>query len=153
IPQLVAPGEVEARTLFPSFMYVPHPSELPADSLSLPWSETAPSIVAGELARALGSKSALRLISSAKSWLCQASVDRRSACLPVAAPDDAQKISPLAATTHYLNHLQQAWTAARPDSPLSEQLVAIGVPASFDPAARELTAEAARSAGLPHAVL
>ena len=153
IAQLVAPGEVDARNLLPSFLYLPHAAELPDNALALPWPEHPRGLVVGELARALGSKSALRLVASAKSWLCQASVDRRAACLPVAAPDDAQKVSPLAATVYYLEHLRQAWAAAHPQSPLSQQRVAIGVPASFDPAARELTAEAARLAGMPHAVL
>ena len=30
IPQLVQPGEVMGRTLLPSFLYLPHPAELPA---------------------------------------------------------------------------------------------------------------------------
>ena len=38
-----------------------------------------------------------------------------------------------------------------PDAPIAAQDVVITVPASFDPAARELTAEAARAAGNSHA--
>ncbi|HEY2733761.1 MAG TPA: Hsp70 family protein [Polyangiales bacterium] len=152
IPQVVAPGEVEPRSLLPSFMYLPHPSELAPGALTLPW--PAPNDVAlGEVARVLGSKSAIRLVSSAKSWLCQGAVDRRAAILPVSAPAEVEKVSPLTATVRYLSHLRQAWDHAHPDAPLRDQSVAIGVPASFDPAARELTAEAARLAELEQAVL
>jgi molecular chaperone DnaK (HSP70) len=107
----------------------------------------------GEAARALGTKSALRLVSSAKSWLCQGAVDRRAPLLPLSAAEDVTKLSPLTATVEYLKHLQHAWDHAHPDAPLAQQLLSIGVPASFDPAARELTAEAARTAGLAQAVL
>jgi molecular chaperone DnaK (HSP70) len=153
IPQVVAPGEVEPRNLLPSFLYLPHPSELPSGALTLPWPQPAGALAVGEVARALGAKSALRLVSSAKSWLCQGAVDRRASILPISAPAEVEKISPLAATVQYLSHLRNAWDHAHADAPLAEQSVAIGVPASFDPAARELTSEAARLAGLEHAVL
>lgn len=153
LPQVVAPGEVESRPLLPSFLYLPHPSELPPAALTLPWPGHPTDLVVGEAARALGTKVALRLVSSAKSWLCQGSIDRRAPLLPLHTADDVTKLSPLAATVEYLNHMRNAWDHAHPDAPLSQQLLSIGVPASFDPAARELTAEAARLAGLDHAVL
>ena len=37
IPQLTAPGSVEALGLLPSFIYLPHASELADGDLSLPW--------------------------------------------------------------------------------------------------------------------
>jgi molecular chaperone DnaK (HSP70) len=153
LPQVIAPGEVEPRGLLPSFLYLPHPSELPEGALTLPWGPAPSGYAVGEVARALGTKSALRLVSSAKSWLCQGAVDRRAAILPLSAPPEVSKISPLHATVQYLSHLRAAWDHAHPDAPLRDQMVAIGVPASFDPAARELTAEAARAAGLGQAVL
>jgi molecular chaperone DnaK (HSP70) len=153
IPQLVAPGQVEARPLLPSFLYLPHPSELPEDALTLPWPGHPTTFAVGEAARALGVKSALRLVSSAKSWLCHPAVDRRAPILPVGAPDEVPKLSPLEASVRYLEHLRAAWERHEPDAKLSEQLLTITVPASFDPAARELTAEAARLAGLGNAVL
>jgi len=153
IPQVVAPGEVETRPLLPSFLYLPHPSELPPAALTLPWPGHPTDLVVGEAARALGTKVGLRLVSSAKSWLCQGSIDRRAPLLPLHTAEDVQKLSPLAATVEYLNHMRNAWDHAHPDAPLSQQLLSIGVPASFDPAARELTAEAARLAGLDQAVL
>ena len=96
----------------------------------------------------LGAKSALRLVSSAKSWLCHGAVDRRAPILPANAPAEVPKLSPLDASVHYLRHLQQAWDHQHPDAPLRDQVVTITVPASFDPAARELTAEAARLAAI-----
>ena len=153
LPQVVAPGEVEARPLLPSFLYLPHPSELPPAALTLPWPDGPQDLVVGEVARSLGSRSALRLVSSAKSWLCQGAIDRRAPLLPLHAAADVKKVSPLAATIEYLSHLRRAWDYAHPEAPLASQLLSIGVPASFDPAARELTAEAARTAGLAHAVL
>jgi hypothetical protein len=53
----------------------------------------------------------------------------------------------------YLEHMRDAWHYAHPHAPLNEQDVVITVPASFDPAARELTVEAARAVGLSHAIL
>jgi molecular chaperone DnaK (HSP70) len=153
VPQLVAPGEVEKRALLPSFVYLPHPSELPPSALTLPWPDHPHELGVGEIARTLGAKSALRLVSSAKSWLCHGAVDRRAPILPANAPAEVPRLSPLDASVHYLRHLQQAWDHQHPDAPLRDQVVTITVPASFDPAARELTAEAARLAGLGHAVL
>ncbi|HKU41525.1 MAG TPA: Hsp70 family protein [Polyangiales bacterium] len=153
IPQVIAPGEVEARPLLPSFLYLPHESELPPQALALPWPEHPTTFAVGEVARSLGVRSALRLVSSAKSWLCHTGVDRRAPILPAAASGEVPKLSPLDASVHYLEHLRRAWDHAHPDAPLAEQLLTLAVPASFDPAARELTAEAARLAGLGHAVL
>ncbi len=152
VPQLVAPGSVEDRALLPSFLYVPHAAEQAALSAALPW-DARPRFVTGELARALGQQTPIRLVSSAKSWLSHAGVDRRGPLLPLEAPEDVQRVSPVTAAVQYLAHLRDAWQAAHPDAPLGGQDVVITVPASFDPAARELTADAARMAGLPHAIL
>lgn len=152
IPQLTAPGAVEERPALPSFLYMPHPDELKADDRVLPWAEPSPFVV-GELARVLGSRTPIRLVASAKSWLCHPGVDRRAAILPVEAPEEVQRISPLQASIRYLEHLRAAWNQHYPDAPLAEQEVVLTVPASFDPAARELTAEAAAAAGLKNLVL
>ena len=155
IPQSTAPSQVEARPLLPSFLYLPHPGELAEGALALPW-DGAPPVAVGELARSLGAKTPMRLVSSAKSWLCHPGVDRRAPILPPGLPPDAAdvvQISPLEASIRYLSHLRDAWDAKHPDAPIAAQDVVITVPASFDPAARELTAEAARAAGLDHAVL
>jgi hypothetical protein len=152
VPQLVAPGSVEDRTLLPSFLYLPHPDELPAGALDLPW-RGGRGFVAGALARDLGAKTPARLVSSAKSWLSHPDVDRRSPLLPIDAPEDVGRLSPVDAAVHYLEHLRETWNVAQPDQPFAEQEIVLTVPASFDPAARELTAEAARRAGYEHLTL
>ncbi|HRD65214.1 MAG TPA: Hsp70 family protein [Candidatus Competibacter sp.] len=152
IPQLTAPGAVEERPMLPSFLYLPHPDELRPDDRTLPWGERLPFVV-GELARAMGGRTPIRLVSSAKSWLCHPGVDRRAAILPVEAPDEVERVSPLQASMRYLEHLRAAWDQRYPDAPLTGQDVVLTVPASFDPAARELTAEAAEAVGLGHLVL
>lgn len=152
IPQLSAPGMVENSHQLPSFLYQAHEAELPEGSVMLPWS-AQPRFLVGEIARNLGSKTPIRLVSSAKSWLCHAGVDCKAAILPVDAPEDVTRVSPFQATVAYLQHLSDAWQHKFPHAPLTEQDLVITVPASFDPAARELTVEAAREVGLHHAIL
>ncbi|MYN07669.1 Hsp70 family protein [Pseudoduganella aquatica] len=151
VPQLTAPGTVEELPLLPSFLYLPHPDEMAPGQLALPWQAdgqgASPSAVAGEMARSRGATTPIRLVSSAKSWLCHPGVDRRAAILPNDAPEEVTRVSPLEASTRYLSHLRQAWDAAHPDAPFTEQAVTVTIPASFDPAARELTADAAKAAG------
>ena len=146
IPQLTAPGAVEQSALLPSFLYLPHADELAAGDLTLPWASEQDFAV-GEFARARGALTPIRLVSSAKSWLCHPGVDRRAAILPHEAPPEVARVSPLEASSRYLAHLRQAWDHAHPEAPFDQQDVTITIPASFDPAARELTAEAARAAG------
>ncbi|MBY0243474.1 MAG: Hsp70 family protein [Burkholderiaceae bacterium] len=147
IPQLTSPGTVEELPLLPSFLYLPHPDEIAAGELALPWQASGEGPVAGEMARSRGATTPIRLVSSAKSWLCHPGVDRRAAILPNDAPEEISRVSPLEASTRYLAHLRQAWDAAHPDAPFAQQAVTVTIPASFDPAARELTADAARAAG------
>jgi hypothetical protein len=146
IPQLTAPGAVEGQPLLPSFLYLPHADELPPGDLALPWA-SEPGQIVGELARSRGATTPIRLVSSAKSWLCHPGVDRRAAILPSDAPPEVARVSPLEASIRYLTHMRRAWDAAHPEAPFTQQDITVTIPASFDPAARELTAEAARSAG------
>ncbi|QSA97180.1 Hsp70 family protein [Methylococcus sp. EFPC2] len=152
IPQLVSPGAVGDKKQLPSFLYQAHEAELAPGDVALPWDEH-PEAIVGELARQLGGKTPIRLVASAKSWLCHSGVDCRAAILPIQAPEEVQRVSPLQASIHYLRHLRDAWNAQYPDAPLSEQELVITVPASFDPAARELTVEAAHAVGLRQAIL
>jgi len=152
VPQLTAPGSVDALPLLPSFLYLPHPNELAPGELTLPWADRTDCVV-GTMARARGAQTPIRLVSSAKSWLCHAGVDRRAPILPADAPDEVERISPLQAATRYLEHVCEAWNHRHPDAPISEQEVTITIPASFDPAARELSAEAASAAGFEHMTL
>jgi len=152
IPQLTSPGSVEDKQQLPSFLYQAHAAELAEDSTSLPWA-AKPNYLVGEIARNLGSKTPIRLVSSAKSWLCHAGVDCKAPILPAEAPEDVERVSPFQATTAYLQHMCDAWRSLHPEAPLNQQDVVITVPASFDPAARELTVEAARAVGLDQAIL
>lgn len=143
VPQLVARGQVEARALLPSFLYCSHESDGPQ---ALPW-DPERRFVVGEYARARGIDAPARVVSSAKSWLSHPSIDRREGVLPLGAPEDVAKMSPVEASRRYLEHLSEAFHAQL-GSALAEQDVVVTVPASFDAAARELTVEAAVAAGI-----
>jgi len=144
ILQLVSRGALEERVLLPSFYYAAHESE---GAQSLPW-DNGRSFVVGEYARTRGVDAPSRLVSSAKSWLSHAGVDRRSALLPLGAPEDVEKISPVEASWRYLEHLAEAWAHKfGKDHELGAQEIVLTVPASFDAAARDLTVEAAGLAG------
>ncbi len=149
IEQLVAPGEVAARALLPSLRYHPAAGELASADLTLPWGAPADGAVLGELARQLGARVPGRLVSSAKSWLSHAAVDRLAPILPWGAPDEVPKVSPVAASASYLAHLRAAWNQRFPQARLEHQELVLTVPASFDDAARALTLQAAHEAGLP----
>jgi hypothetical protein len=152
IPQLVDPGSVEGRPMLPSFIYLPHPDELSAGDMSLPW-PSEPGRVVGVLARNQGVSTPIRLVSSAKSWLCHPDVDRKAPILPPEVPEGIPQLSPFDASVAYLTHLREAWNGLHGHDPLGKQDVTVTVPASFDPAARELTAEAAQAVGIENLVL
>jgi molecular chaperone DnaK (HSP70) len=153
ILQHIAPGVAEPRPTLPSFLYLASPNEFAPDALRLPWHEQAPAVTAGELARGHGWKVPMRLVSSAKSWLCHAGVDRSEGILPWQAPDEVGKVSPVEASATYIHHILGAWNQAFPEAPLAEQEVYLTVPASFDAVARELTVQAAKQAGLAPTLL
>jgi DNA-K related protein/Hsp70 protein len=156
VPQLVSPGETAARTLLPSFLYEPGAHDLPPGSTALPWNPTNKDVI-GEFARVQGARVPGRLITSAKSWLCHAGVDRSAPLLPWSAPPDVPRISPVECSARYLRHFVDAWNsvmaADAPDDRLEKQTIVLTVPASFDEVARNLTVEAARQAGLEHVTL
>lgn len=152
IPQLTRPGSVEDRTQLPSFSYQEHEAELAQGDRALPWNAN-PDTIVGAIARELGSKTPIRLVSSAKSWLCHGGVDRHASFLPLNSPVEVEKVSPVEATYQYLVHMRNAWDFRCPDAPLVDQDVTITVPASFDPAARDLTTEVAQRAGFKHLTL
>lgn len=156
IPQLTAPASVAGQPLLPSFLYLPHESELTVAERTLPGQ--APhaadsAFITGEFARSRGAATPIRLVSSAKSWLCHPGVDRRAAILPADAPAEVARVSPLTASTRYLEHLRWAWEQAHPEAPFVQQDITVTIPASFDPAARELTAEACKAAGFHNLTL
>jgi molecular chaperone DnaK (HSP70) len=67
------------------------------------------------------------------------------------------KLSPVEASSHFLDYLRRVWDHERakekPELALSEQEVLLTVPASFDEEARELTRRAAEQAGLKNVTL
>jgi hypothetical protein len=153
VPQLVAPGQVEARETLPSFHYQPAQAELAAGAIRCPWDKTDPSHIVGFLARDQGAAVPGRLINSAKSWLCHSGVDRTAALLPWHGAADVDRLSPIEVSARYLGHVRRAWDARFPNDPLAEQEFVLTLPASFDEVARELTVKAAAAAGLPRIVL
>ncbi|CAG1022505.1 Chaperone protein HscA [Patescibacteria group bacterium] len=147
VEQLIALGQVSARSLLPSVRYHPAEGELSADDIVFASDEAEPAII-GEAARVLGSKTTGRLVTSAKSWLSHPSVDHAAEILPWGASDEIRKVSPIDASASYLAHIRTVWRHQFPDAPLENQDLVITVPASFDEGARSLTLEAARSIGL-----
>ena len=154
VPQIAAPGEVREGELLPSFVYLPSPHEAAPGAFALPWAQQRDYVV-GAYARDRGANVPGRLISSAKSWLSHASVDRRSQLLPASADAEVPRISPLEASARLLLHLREAWDAAHAweNLKLADQAVTLTVPASFDASARELTVAAAAQAGLTRLTL
>jgi Hsp70 protein len=152
IPQLVNAGEVRDEPLLASSLYIPAATDFPAGSLALPWNPE-PEFIVGRLAQKRGVENAGRLVVSAKSWLSHSGVDRTAAILPWNAPDGVRKLSPVEASSCYLDHLRRAWDSKMPDAPFAEQQVLVTVPASFDAVARELTLQAAERAGFREVTL
>src|SRR5687767_9377935 len=156
IPQLVAPGQVEARDTLPSFHYQPTAAEARQETrppTDRPTIDHRPTAVVGFMARDYGAATPGRLISSAKSWLCHTGVDRTAELLPWHAAADVERISPVEASSRYLAHIRGAWNERFKTEPLERQDIVLTLPASFDEIARELTVQAAARAGLAKVVL
>src|SRR5437870_2812030 len=153
IPQVVAPGEIEARETLPSFHYEAAAGEFSKGALRLPWDTTEPRYTVGIFARDHGATVPGRLIASVKSWLCHSGVDRTAAILPWHGTADVERLSPVAVSSRYLAHIAAAWDMRFPEQPLHRQEVTLTVPASFDAVARQMTVTAAQQAGLQHLVL
>ncbi len=151
IPQVVNPGEVKPEPLLPSFLFLPGPHDVPPGGLALPWNASA-DLAVGEFARRRGAEIPSRLVSSAKSWLCNSGVNRTSPILPWESPPEGRKVSPVEASAHFLQHLRDAWNQemgkGKAPARFEEQELFLTVPASFDAIARELTIKAAEAAGL-----
>jgi hypothetical protein len=156
IPQLVNPNEVAERSLLPSFLYIPGEFDFPKGSLALPW-DAEPKLVIGELARKRGAESPNRLVASAKSWLSYAAVNRTAPILPWQAPEEVPKLSPVEASSQFLQYLRAVWDSGEEGEQrklaLAEQDVLLTVPASFDEEARELTRRAAEQGGYQQVTL
>lgn len=154
IPQIVAPGQIESLFSLPSFLYLPRENEIDALRIDASPSSGGESSavfpdprggVVGVYARQQSADNPQRVVVAAKSWLCHGRTD---AVLPWQSPAEVPKVSALDCTRRYLEHLIAAWQMAFPDAPIDQQQVVLTVPASFDPAARDLTRQAALEAGL-----
>jgi molecular chaperone DnaK (HSP70) len=159
ITQVTSAGEVQALPVLPSFLLLPTETEVSLEAMTLPWAPEPPFTI-GTMARERGSELPHRVVSSAKSWLCHKGVDRHAAILPWRGVEteprpgeDARTVSPVEASSLYLEHIRAAWNHAHPEAPLEEQDVLLTVPASFDAVARELTVTAAHQAGLANVTL
>ena len=152
IPQFVDNQTVESRNSLPSFLYVATAAETAGGAFDSN-EEIGRTFAVGEVARTRSAQFPERTIGAAKSWLCHSKVDRHQAILPWNAPAGIPQVSPVTASQRYLEHLLQAWQAAFPDAEITDQVVVLTVPASFDASARELTREAALAAGLPESLV
>jgi len=156
IPQMTGSGEVNRLPVLPSFLYIPGEFDISREAIVELWEGADPNF-AGAFARDHGARVPARLVSSAKSWLCHANVDRQARILPWGADKEVPKVSPVMATAAYLKHIRMAWNNSwGPDDDslhLENQLIVATVPASFDEVARELTLEAAKLGGLNNVIL
>ncbi len=121
------------RTL-PSFLYLSDPP------------------VVGAYARDQGALVPTKTVHSAKSWLSNSEADRTAKILPWDSQEEGRVLSPVEASTRYLDHLRNTWHRAKGTS-LAAQRAVLTVPASFDEEARELTVQAARDAGIDNVTL
>ena len=134
VPQLIAPGRMEARRTLPSFLFLEDGQPV------------------GTYAREQGALVPTRLVHSAKSWLSNPDVDRTAKILPWDSQETGRVLSPVEVSSRFLTVFREAWdTGSR--GPLAEQDIVLTVPASFDEEARELTVLAAEEAGLPKLTL
>ena len=154
-PSSSPPARSRAHRTLPSFLYFTEQGQRDSGAVALPW-DPSPDVVAGVFARDEGALVPARQIASAKSWLSNPHVDRTAALLPWGSEAEA-RLSPVEASARLLAHIRDAWNhihasggdAAR----LEQQQVVLTVPASFDEEARELTVEAAKTAGLERLTL
>src|SRR5258707_6506791 len=111
VAQLTSPGEVRAVPLLPSFLYFPTEDEVSSGTVSLPWEEH-PSSIVGMMARDQGALGPGRQVSSAKSCLCQSTIDRTANILPRGTEPPDPMVSPLQASARSLSHRRNAWDHA-----------------------------------------
>lgn len=134
VPQVVAPGRVEALRTLPSFVYLGDQEYV------------------GTYAREQGALVPTKSVHSAKSWLSNSEVDRTARILPWDAQEGGRVLSPVEVSTRILQTLAEAWRE-KTNQPLSREEVVLTVPASFDEEGRELTVMAARAAGIENLTL
>ncbi len=153
VTQILSPNQVGERSTLPSALYIPHPDEFPENSIRLPWqTEVGDAAVIGQFARDHGALVPDRLVTSAKSWLSNIHIDARQKSLPWNSDINEEKLSAFDCSRRYLEHLKEGFLYAERrkgrEWNLSDGVIVLAVPASFDEVARNLTAEAADAAGL-----
>jgi hypothetical protein len=153
VTQILSPNQVGERPTLPSALYIPHKDEFPESAFRLPWeTEAGDATIVGHFARDHGALVPDRLVTSAKSWLSNRHIDARQRSLPWNSDIDEEKLSAFDCSRRYLNHLKEGFLYAErlksKEWNLSEGMIVLAVPASFDEVARNLTAEAADAAGL-----
>ena len=163
IPQVSGANQYVNSSQLPSFLYIPINEE---DDYKLPWKQNSDFIL-GQFAKDKSQVTPDRVISSAKSWLCNNKIDRYTEILPWKSETVQNKFSPFNVTKHFLSHLKNSIesnleidtdkdsatqsTVPVVSSPVKS--IVITVPASFDEVARSLTMKAATEAGLVEATL
>ncbi len=144
LTQVVSANGIGEKPLLPSAVYLAADGEFPDGAPALPWEKSGAPWFLGTFARERGALQPDRLIISAKSWLCHAHIDRTGLVLPWASETVEKKWSPVEVSRRILVHLVECLKASGSEP---GHLV-VTVPASFDEAARGLTLEAAKLAGL-----
>ncbi len=158
VTQLLSFKSTGAQHSLPSALYLPLRQEVDSASARLPWGEADLfSGVVGEFARAHGALLPERLVTSAKSWLCNPHIDPEQPLLPWKSELGERLVSPFAASRAYLEHLCQGFLhhlAGRGHSvTIDDCEIVLTVPASFDEVARIHTHSAAEAAGWSHVTL
>lgn len=148
VTQLVSGGQIEDLATLPSVIYLSEEGR----TLNCPdWMSSANKII-GAHAKELGFEIPGRFVHSSKSWLCHPRAERQAPILPWQSEIGEQKISPVDAASEYLSYLGRLWDAtigSKEESfVFARQKIVVTVPASFDPAARNLTLEAIERAGI-----
>ncbi len=152
VTQLLSFKSAGEKDTLPSALYLPIAQEVESASARLPWG--GPELfsgVIGEFARTQGSLVPERLVTSAKSWLCNPHIDPEQPILPWKSDIGERLISPFEASKRYLEHLRHGFMhhlSSRGISATVEECeIVLTVPASFDEVARIHTHTAAEAAG------
>ncbi len=152
VSQLLSFKSTGQQNGLPSALYLPLAQEVEAASARLPWGEDDLfSGVVGHFAREHGALLPERLVTSAKSWLCNPHIDPEQPLLPWKSDLGERLVSPFAASKAYLEHLRQAFLQHLASNGVSATIadceIVLTVPASFDEVARIHTHSAAEAAG------
>ena len=150
VTQLLSLQGLGEADILASALYLPTESEA-ASAARLPWETGLSAGVVGQFAREHGALVPNRLVTSAKSWLCNPHVSPDKPVLPWKSDLGERKVSAFEASTRYLEHLRQAfqWTLGQrgEEADLASCEVVVTVPASFDEVSRLQTHRAASAAG------